>query len=79
VSGGLTSTVDGTSNLPHCAWILQVALSVKLAHAASTALRIIELKHRTVDQGLPIVIPLMQAGRMIGGHGFQLFVRTSDR
>lgn len=66
-------------NLPHSAWILLVALSVTLVHAANTELRIIELKHRTAEEVLPIVTPLMQAGSMIGGHGFQLFARTSDR
>lgn len=66
-------------NLPHCAWILLVALPVTLVHAANTELRIIELKHRTAEEVLPIVTPLMQAGSMIGGHGFRLFVRTSDR
>lgn len=66
-------------NLPYCSWIVLVALSVTLAHAANTELRIIELKHRTAEEVLPIVTPLMQAGSMIGGHGFQLFVRTPDR
>lgn len=66
-------------NLPGCGWILLVALSITPAHAANTELRIIELKHRTAEEVLPIVTPLMQAGSVIGGHGFQLFVRTSNR
>ena len=65
--------------LSHCAWILLVALSLTLADAAGTELRIIELKHRAAEEVLPIVTPLIQAGSMIGGHGFQLFVRTPDR
>jgi hypothetical protein len=50
-------------NLPACVWVMLVALSLTLAHAANTELRIIELKHRTAEEVLPIVTPLMQGGR----------------
>ncbi len=66
-------------SLLYCGWIVLMALSLTLADAADTELRIIELKHRAAEEVLPIVTPMMQPGSMIGGHGFQLFVRTPDR
>ena len=52
-------------------WALNVGL------AAQGSLEIIPLRHRTVDQVLPALRPLMEPGGTLSGQGTQLFVRTS--
>jgi hypothetical protein len=44
---------------------------------AQGALEIIPLRHRTVDQVLPVLRPLLEPGATLGGQSGQLFVRTS--
>lgn len=44
---------------------------------AQGALEIIPLKHRTVDQVLPALRPLLDPGATLSGQSGQLFVRTS--
>jgi hypothetical protein len=44
---------------------------------AQNALQIITLRHRTADQVLPSLRPLLEPGATISGQGSQLFVRTS--
>jgi hypothetical protein len=44
---------------------------------AQGALEIIPLKHRTVDQVLPVLRPLLDPGATLSGQSGQLFVRTS--
>jgi len=46
-----------------------------LAHAQG--LEIIPLRHRTVDQVLPALRPLIEPGGTLSGHSNQLFVRAS--
>ena len=45
--------------------------------AAQSPLEIIPLRHRTVDQVLPALRPLMEPGATLSGQGTQLFVRAS--
>jgi hypothetical protein len=46
---------------------------------AQNALEIIALRHRTADQVLPSLQPLVEPGGTLSGQGTQLFVRTSPR
>ena len=46
---------------------------------AQDALEIIPLKHRTVEQVLPALRPLLEPGGALSGQSSQLFVRTSPR
>jgi hypothetical protein len=45
--------------------------------AGQHALEIIPLRHRTADQVLPALRPLIEPGATLTGHGTQLIVRTS--
>jgi hypothetical protein len=45
--------------------------------SAQNALEIITLRHRTAEQVLPSLQPLLEPGGTLSGHGTQLFVRTS--
>ena len=45
--------------------------------ASQGSLEIIPLRHRTVDQVLPALRPLMEPGATLSGQGTQLFVRAS--
>ena len=44
---------------------------------AQNALEIIALRHRTAEQVLPALQPLLEPGATLSGQGAQLFVRTS--
>lgn len=46
---------------------------------AQNMLEIIPLKHRTVEQVLPVLRPLLEPGGTLSGQSSQLFVRTSAR
>jgi type II secretory pathway component GspD/PulD (secretin) len=65
----------------HFAHLLRLAvwLAAALANlaAAQNALEIIALRHRTAEQVLPALRPLMEPGATLSGHGTQLIVRTS--
>ena len=50
---------------------------VARASCAQNALQIITLRHRTAEQVLPSLRPLLEQGATISGEGSQLFVRTS--
>jgi hypothetical protein len=54
------------------------ALLVCAAALAQQALEIIALKHRTVEQVLPVLRPLLDPGGTLNGQGSQLIVRTSS-
>jgi hypothetical protein len=54
-----------------------VLASVALQSAAQYALEIIPLKHRTVDQVLPALRPLLEPGGALTGQQSQLIVRAS--
>lgn len=57
--------------------ILLINLALNFGVAAQGSLEIIPLRHRTVDQVLPALRPLMEPGGTLSGQGTQLFVRTS--
>ena len=52
-------------------------------HAAALAaqgnLEVIALQHRSAEQVIPVLRPLLDAGGALSGQGYQLFVRTSAR
>ncbi len=55
-----------------------VLLSILLSFGAARAeLEIIPLRHRTVDQVLPVLQPLVEPGGVLTGQNNQLIVRTS--
>ena len=58
--------------------LLLLLLAAPLAFAQGT-LEIIPLKHRTVDQVLPALRPLVEPGGVLSGQANQLIVRTSAR
>ena len=61
-----------------CALIRCVLLAVLARPAAAqNALEIIALRHRTAEQVMPVLQPLLEPGGTLSGQGTQLFVRTS--
>lgn len=54
-----------------------IALMVAVATWAQ-ALEIIELKHRTADDVIPILQPLLERGGALSGQDYKLFVRASS-
>jgi len=57
---------------------LALALACTALQAlAQLALEVIPLKHRTVDQVLPVLRPLLEPGATMSGQSGQLIVRTS--
>src|SRR5712691_7323124 len=65
------------SRLAHGAAITVLVLAS--ANARPDPLEIIPLKHRTVEQVLPVLQPLLEPGGTLSGTQNQLFVRTSPR
>jgi len=60
--------------------LLVAALSgAALGAAAQGALEVIPLRHRTAEQVLPALRPLLEPGAVLTGQGSQLIVRTSER
>ena len=59
--------------------VIRFAMLAVLATGAfgQNALEIIALRHRTADQVLPVLQPLLEPGGTLSGRGDQLFVRTS--
>jgi hypothetical protein len=59
--------------------VIRFVLLMLLAGGAfgQNALEIISLRHRTAEQVLPSLQPLVEAGGTLSGQGTQLFVRTS--
>ncbi len=47
--------------------------------AAANELEIIALKHRSAEEVLPIIRPMLDPGAVASGMNYQLFVRTSPR
>src|SRR5438309_9824061 len=54
-----------------------VLMLVASAAMAQNALEIITLRHRTAEQVLPSLRPLLEPGATLSGQGNQLFVRAS--
>lgn len=48
------------------------------AHAQQT-LEVVPLRHRSVEQVIPVLRPLLEPGGAISGQGYQLILRTSPR
>ncbi|MBW8905616.1 MAG: hypothetical protein JF611_08110 [Betaproteobacteria bacterium] len=61
------------------ATLVRFAVLIGLAASAraQNALEIIALRHRTAEQVLPSLQPLLEPGGTLSGQGTQLFVRTS--
>jgi type II secretory pathway component GspD/PulD (secretin) len=53
--------------------------TLALTGGARADLEIIPLRHRTVEQVLPVLQPLVEPGGVLTGQNNQLFVRTSPR
>ena len=49
------------------------------AHTDESELRLIPLKHRSADEVIPILQPLLGPGERITGQDYRLFVRATDR
>jgi type II secretory pathway component GspD/PulD (secretin) len=56
---------------------LALLLSFVPAALAQNRLEIIPLRHRSADDVLPVLRPLLEPGATLSAHGHQLFVRTS--
>jgi hypothetical protein len=56
---------------------LAVLLTLAAPAAAQNALEIISLRHRTAEQVIPALEPILDVGATLSGKGSQLFVRTS--
>ena len=59
--------------------MLVLMLTLGLSGLTWADLEIIPLRHRTVDQVLPVLQPLVEPGGVLTGQNNQLFVRTSPR
>src|SRR5215216_6184113 len=57
--------------------LLAVLAPGTFSAGAQNALEIIALRHRTAEQVIPVLVPLIEAGGTLSGQGTQLFVRTS--
>src|SRR5712691_8859943 len=60
--------------------VIRLAVSLLIAIPAAiaqNALEIIGLRHRTAEQVIPALQPLLEPGGTLSGQGAQLFVRTS--
>jgi len=58
---------------------LAAVAAFALSHAAAQGLEIIPLQHRTVEQVLPVLRPLLEPGGTLTGQSNQLIVRASPR
>lgn len=59
-------------------WILGILLTLSSAGALfAQELEVIELKHRSADEVLPIIRPLLEPDEVANGMGYQLILRTS--
>ncbi len=60
-------------------FLLAAFLSQTLAAMAQGSLEVIPLRHRSAEQVIPVLRPLMDPGGVLSGQGYQLIVRTSPR
>jgi type II secretory pathway component GspD/PulD (secretin) len=58
-------------------WSLMLVQLALAAIASAQPLEILELRHRTVEEVIPVLQPLMEAGGVLTGKDGKLFVRTS--
>ena len=60
--------------------IVMLLLSILATVAlADYPLKIIPLKHRSAEELIPVIRPMLGAGENVGGMNYQLFVRASDK
>jgi Bacterial type II and III secretion system protein. len=60
------------------AWLMIALLALLSAGAAwAQSLETIELQHRTAEEIIPVLQPLLEPGGALSGQGYTLFVRTS--
>lgn len=59
--------------------LLAAAFALSVGMVAAQQLEIIELKSQTVDQVLPILLPLVEPGGTLSGTNNQLFLRASPK
>lgn len=59
-------------------WFLPLAMFA-VAALADYPLSIIPLKHRSAEELIPVIRPMLGPGENVGGMNYQLFVRASDR
>lgn len=59
--------------------LLVYLLSNALTATAQGSLEVIPLRHRSAEQVIPVLRPLMDAGGALSGQGYQLFVRTNSK
>ena len=58
-------------------WVVCAALFPAATASHAQGLEIIPLRHRTVEQVLPVLRPLLEPGGTLSGHSNQLFIRAS--
>ena len=58
--------------------MLLLLMSVNMA-MADYPLTIIPLKHRSAEELIPVIRPMLGVGEIVGGMQYQLFVRASDK
>lgn len=56
-------------------WLVGLAM---WAAAQAQSLEIIQLKHRTAEEVIPVLQPLLESGGSLSGKDYQLFVRASS-
>lgn len=59
-------------------WFLLFSI-LATAALADYPLKIIPLKHRSAEELIPVIRPMLGAGENVGGMQYQLFVRASDK
>ena len=59
-------------------WALALAASLLSAIAWAQTLQVIELRHRTAQEVIPVLQPLLEPGGALTGQDYKLFVRASS-
>lgn len=59
-------------------WFLMFSMLATVA-LADYPLKIIPLKHRSAEDLIPVIRPMLGPGENVGGMNYQLFVRASDK
>jgi hypothetical protein len=60
----------------HTLTALVLLLTASLAFSGDTTLEIIQLKHRSAQDIIPFIKPILEQGDMVTGSGYQLIVRA---
>lgn len=58
-------------------WLVVLGGCLLASLALAQSLEIIELKHRTAEDVIPILQPLLESGGALSGTDYQLFIRAS--